>query len=146
MSGALRSILETACRKFYLNLDDLTVLSAQVDPYRLDTPSGHRDGKWVAEQFDRLYGRTKKTHWRGLHYAIVAAGKVRKPNGSVYINTDADWQWLSETAGKAARWLGYVPFDRITDNRNAAPIIHRKAKPFPRTHLSVGLINPYISK
>ena len=43
-----------------------------------------------------------------------------------YENNDEDWTWLSETAGKAARWLGYIPFERITDNRNAEPVIHHK--------------------
>ena len=31
-------------------------------------------------------------------------------------------------AAKAARWLGYVEFDRIVDNRNPAPVIHRYRK------------------
>ena len=26
-------------------------------------------------------------------------------------------------AGKAARWLGYLPFDQIVDQRNAAPVV-----------------------
>ena len=43
--GALRSVLETACDKAGCSLGDLTVLSAQVDPYRLDTRSSHRDSQ-----------------------------------------------------------------------------------------------------
>ena len=62
-----------------------------------------------------------------------------KPNGEVYRNTDEDWLWLSEAAGKAARWLGYIPFERITDNRNAEPIIHRKARVTPEAFVSIGL-------
>ena len=34
----------------------MTVLSPQADPYRLDTPAGHRDGAWLAEQLDRAFG------------------------------------------------------------------------------------------
>ena len=34
-----------------------------------------------------------------------------KPDGSPYTNTEKDWTWLDEKAGKAARWLGYIPFD-----------------------------------
>jgi hypothetical protein len=81
--GALRSVLERACTKAACSLGDLTVLSAQVDPYRLDTPSGHRDGKWIAEHFDRLVGGSKKIHWRGLQ-VLVAASALVKPNGDVY--------------------------------------------------------------
>jgi hypothetical protein len=137
--GVLRCVLEKASAKIGSSLSDLTVLSAQVDPYRLDTPSGHRDGEWVAEQLERFVRRGKKIHWRGLHYAIVAKGGIRKPDGKIYVNSNEDWEWLSSVAGKAARWLGYIPFDRITDNRNAAPIIHRKARVIPQAFVSIGL-------
>jgi hypothetical protein len=111
--GTLRSVLEAACTKAGCGLGELTVLSAQVDPYRLDTASGHRDGQWVAEQLERLVKRSKKIHWRGLHYVIVVKGDIRKPNGEIYVNSNEDWEWLSSVAGKAARWLGYIPFERI---------------------------------
>jgi len=46
---------------------------------------------------------------------------VKKPDGRVYINDKECWLWLSETAADAARWLRYLPFDRIHDGRNEAP-------------------------
>jgi hypothetical protein len=76
---------------------------------------------------------------RGLHYVIVVRGNVRKPNGEIYRNTDEDWEWLSTVAGKAARWLGYIPFERILDNRNAEPIIHRKARVVPWAFVTIGV-------
>lgn len=136
--GALRRVLETACEEHGVNLRDLTVLSPQIDPYRFDTPTSHREGAWAAEQLQRLYGDTKRAHWRGLHYAIIMSPeKVRKPDGSIYQNSDDDWLWLQSSAGKAARWLGYIPFDRIIDQRNAPPIIHRKARVAPEPRLAV---------
>jgi len=137
--GALRSVLEKACLKSRCNLGDLTVLSAQVDPYRLDTPSGHRDGQWLAEHLDRLVGRSKKIHWRGLHYVLVATSGLVKPNGDVFVNDDDNWTWLVNVAGKAARWLGYIDFERITDNRNAEPFIHHKASVKPKAFVTVGV-------
>ena len=137
--GALRSVLETACEKQGCGLGNLTVLSAQVDPYRLDTPAGHRDGQWVLKQFKRVLKRGARIHWRGLHYAIVVLGNVRKPDGEIYRNTDEDWEWLSTVAGKAARWLGYIPFERILDNRNAEPIIHRKARVVSGAFVTIGV-------
>jgi hypothetical protein len=137
--NVLRKILETACTKQKASLSDLTVLSAQVDPYRLDTDAGHRDGAWLATQLNTLCGPTTRIHWRGLHYAIVQDAKIKKPNGEIYRNTEADWIWLSESAGKSSRWLGYIPFERIIDQRNAEPIIHRKAKVRPEACLSIGL-------
>jgi hypothetical protein len=137
--GVLRAIIENARDKHGFSLTQLTVLSIQVDPYRIDTTSGHRDGAWVAHHLNRLVGRTKKIHWRGLHYVIVAKGNIRKPNGEIFRNTEDDWTWLSAVAGKAARWLGYVPFERITDNRNAEPVIFRKARVTPGAYVSIGL-------
>jgi hypothetical protein len=137
--NVLRQIMEVACDEHQASLSDLTVLSAAVDPYRIDTPAGHRDGSWLAAQLSALYGPTKRAHWRGLHYAIVADGKIRKPNGEIYLNTEEDWQWLTTEPAKAARWLGYIPFERIIDQRNSPPIIHRKARITPVAHLSIGL-------
>jgi hypothetical protein len=136
--GALRRILESACEEHKASLTDLTVLSAQVDPYRIDTAAGHRDGAWLAEQLAKLYGPAQRAHWRGLHYAIVANGKIRKPNGEIYRNTEDDWNWLAGPA-KAGRWLGYIPFDRIVDQRNSPPAIHHKARVLPEARLSIGL-------
>jgi hypothetical protein len=79
--GALRSVLETACEEQGCGLGGLTVLSTQVDPYRLDTAAGHGDGQWIAKQLKRALKRGALIHWRGLHYAIVAQGNVRKPDG-----------------------------------------------------------------
>jgi hypothetical protein len=135
----LRAVLEAACTKSGCGLGELTVLSAQVDPYRLDTPSGHRDGQWLAEHFNHLVSRNKKLHWRGLHYVLVSTPGIVKPNGEPYLNDDANWTWLIDTAGKAARWLGHISFERISDNRNSAPIIHRKASLKLRSLVSIGL-------
>ena len=97
--GALRSVLELASDETGFALGDLTVLSAQVDPYRLDTPAGHRDGRWVAGQLRRaLKSSAAKIHWRGLHYAIVSQGAVRKPNGEPYLNNDDNWTCLLYTS------------------------------------------------
>src|SRR5262245_55505630 len=84
--GALRSVLETACAKAGCRLGVLPVLSAQVDPYRLDTRSSHRDGQWLAEQLDRAIGKKRRIHWRGLHYVLVSTSNLVKPNGDIYVN------------------------------------------------------------
>jgi hypothetical protein len=137
--GVLRSVLEKACTKADCSLSNLTVLSAQVDPYRLDTLSGHRDGKWLAEHFDRLVGRSKKIHWRGLHYVLVSTSGLVKPNGDVFVNDEDNWIWLVNVAGKAARWLGHIDFERISDHRNSEPFIHHKASIRPKAFVTVGV-------
>jgi hypothetical protein len=76
--------------------------------------------------------------WRGLHYAILSL-EARKPNGFAYTNTDADWRWLQEKAADAARWLGYLPFEAIHDQRNPNWTVRRFKEPTPRATLSVGI-------
>ena len=83
----------------------------------------------------------RKIHLRGLHYMLVS-GEVAKPDGLPYTNTEEDWTWLVMHAAKAARWLGYIPFDQIVDARNAEPVINvREPKPElpPQPWISVGL-------
>ena len=65
-----------------LSMKDLTVLAAQNDPFRLDTPANHRDSKWLADTLAAL-AITGKIHLRGLHYAIsMAPTPFTKPDGT----------------------------------------------------------------
>lgn len=132
MSG-LRATLEAAVTEGGYSLGDLTVLAPQNDPFRVDTPSGHRDGEWLAIQAEKLAGRT--IHLRGLHYMVLGE---TKPDGTPYTNTDADWLWLSGKAGKAARWLGYIPFQQITDERNTPPVVRIFEHPEPYSSIDIG--------
>lgn len=100
------------------SMADWTVMSNLTDPYRLDTPANHRDAKWLADAFAQ--GKLVQIHCRGLHYTIVSMPALRKPNGEPYLNDVDNWTWLQRTAG-VARWLGYIDFEAITDERNAGP-------------------------
>lgn len=113
------------------SLKSLTVLAPQNDPFRVDTPAGHRDAQWLTDKINDL-GLTGPRHLRGLHYALIGQ---TKPNGSPYKNTDEDWTWLAAPA-KAARWLGYLPFDRIVDQRNDEPEVQLWATPDPQPFIS----------
>jgi hypothetical protein len=131
MSHALRMALEETG----LPLRDVTVLAQQNDPFRQDTPAGRRDGAWLADTLEKL-GIDEPRHCRGLHYALI--GQI-KPDGKGYTSSDADWQWLSGDALKAARWLGYIPWDRIVDERNAPPITRLWRPPVVETEIT-GLV------
>jgi hypothetical protein len=104
-------------------MGELTVLAPQNDPYRTDTPAGHRDAAWFKEQIDRFVP-DGRIHLRGLHYQVSVVADVVLPNGTPYTNTDENWTWLQSKAAKAARWLAYVPFEQIVDQRNEPPKIH----------------------
>jgi hypothetical protein len=122
-----------------LSMKDLTVLAPQNDPFRLDTQANHRDSKWLADTLAEL-AITGRFHLRGLHYAIsMAPEPFMKPDGTRYVNDDRNWDWISAVAMKAARWLGYIPWDSVFDKRNAEPIIHEFVQPNPWPYLSIGL-------
>jgi hypothetical protein len=127
-SNALRSTLKTAGG----SLKSLTVLAPQNDPFRVDTDANHRDGAWLANTIEGI-GVSGRRHLRGLHYILIGQ---HKPNGQPYTNTDTDWLWLG-SAAKAARWLGYLQFDQIVDQRNAVPEIREFAPPNPQPWVSV---------
>jgi hypothetical protein len=122
--GKLHQILEEAVELEFCNPDELTVLSKAKDPYRLDTTAGHRLGRWCADLIERFLAPEAKIHLRGLHYLLTVSADVTCPDGSRYTNSDAIWEWFADTAMKAARWLGYVSFTRIVDERNAPPELY----------------------
>jgi hypothetical protein len=119
----------------------VTVLSPANDPFRQSTKTGHRDAKWFREQMERFLSPEETVHLRGLHYRIVVAADVVLPNGMPYGNTDDTWTFLVSDAAKAARWLGYVPFERIVDERNAPPEIFVLSELLyePSSRISTGL-------
>jgi hypothetical protein len=134
----LRAVLESAQAEAGCSAADLTVLSTPVGPYRLDTPTGRAEGTWLAGQMDRLGLESRQIHLRGLHYALVSTAALVKPNGEPYRNTEKDWLWLQSSAAKAARWLGFVPFDAIVDERNAAPVIRVRPATAPSVEIGLG--------
>jgi hypothetical protein len=130
-TNALRAVIEQADG----SLKDHTVLSVQVDPYRLDTPANHVVGKWFAEQMTRLRLIERRLHLRGIHYALL--GSTAMPTGEPYSNTGECWEWLQNEAAKAARWLRYVPFDAISDARNEPPTILVQPRQAPDAWVAV---------
>lgn len=135
-ASPLRLVLESAMAEHGLSMKDLTVLDKATDPFRVDTPAGHRDGRWFADAVDDLGYRGRTIHLRGMHYMLLSRVK---PDGTAYENTAKDWQWLVGGPGKAARFLAYVPFESIIDQRNAPPVIREFREFEPEAYLTVGI-------
>lgn len=51
-----------------------TVMSDVSDPFRMDKPTNHRNGAWLADTMAGL-GITQQIHDRGIHYAILGQPK-----------------------------------------------------------------------
>jgi hypothetical protein len=97
---------------------DLLVLSPKYDPFN-ETKASRRDAQWFADQVARFMP-SGQVHLRGMYYRILAAGNVQLPDESRFVGT-AETSVLIENAGKYARYLGLVAFDRIVDERAAPP-------------------------
>ena len=121
-TGPLAAVIHAAKAETGRSLSELTVMDIDNDPYRIDTPSKHRDAQWFAGLVARFVAPDKKIHSRGVYYAALASGDVIKPNGEAFVGTAENADFVKE-AGSLARWLGYVPFERIVDNKNDAPIV-----------------------
>ncbi len=121
----LAAALAGARERSGLTADALTVMAHSNDPYRLDTPKNRSAAAWFASMVARFLPDGRAIHLRGLHYRIASAGDVVRPDGWTYINDAEAWMWLGD-ASQAARWLGLVPWHRIRDERNSAPIVHAK--------------------
>ncbi|MGH7056418.1 MAG: hypothetical protein ACREFZ_00860 [Acetobacteraceae bacterium] len=114
--GRLRHVVTRAKAAAGCRNPELMVLARQNDPYFVNDEAL---AGWFAEQVAR-WVPSGTIHLRGLFYRVVAAGNVAKLDGAIFTNTEANWRYLGIGA-KHARWLGYVPFERIIDERNAAP-------------------------
>jgi hypothetical protein len=124
--GVLGQKLQELCIARNCSMNALTVLASDNDPYRWDTERGHLIGQWFKEMVDRFVPGIATVHPRGIHYRISSAADVQRPTYPnrclqwiPYVNDFYSWQFVSEDASEAARWLGYVPFWRIVDERNA---------------------------
>ena len=135
--GVLRLVLDAAREEEGCSRDALTVLGVRHDPYRLESDVNRAEGTWLAARINSVYRPIQRVHIRGLHYALFAAGNVRKPNGEIYSNSIEDYEWLG-FAVKKARWLGVLPFDRISDNRNSEPTLCRTNEPIGEVSGYVG--------
>ncbi len=141
-STALRRVIEDARDDTGMPLKDFTVLSASRDPYRLDTPANHLLGKWLEDAYAEVNPAARRVHLRGLHYMLV--GRVEQPDGTSYVNDDETWIWLQEKAAKAARYLGYLPWEALRDARNSPPQIFTDEFKPPEWRLSTGDVELYL--
>jgi hypothetical protein len=98
----------------------LIALSDSRDPFYL-TPARHAGAAWFAEIW-AVIDPPDGVHLRRFHYRIVSlAERPSKLDGSLYQNTEHDWNLLSG-ASVDARALGLVDAGKFTDRRAGEPI------------------------
>jgi hypothetical protein len=121
-TGVLADKITAAGAQFGVPVDTLLVLSPQCDPYA--AWRYRRNAEWFARLSDRFVPACGKKHLRGLFYrCVMTKDEIRWPNGKVLVNNYNHWSAFLRAAS-AARWLGLVPFNRISDERNAEAVIY----------------------
>ena len=97
---------------------DFLVLARHSDTFYSGSPGNITGAEWFAALWNHWGGG----HIRRIHYKTQATGNIKKPDGSIYQNTQSDWGYLCKVA-KHARYLGYLKPEQFTDKRNDKPII-----------------------
>jgi hypothetical protein len=114
--------LKELAKQLGYSVTNLLALAPKNDPFYSGTPADVTKGQWFANIYNRAgFSRFRAPHLRRVHYWTVSQEPVVKmPDGKPYENTQRCWEFLTE-AGKAARYLGLVPLNGITDNKNPQP-------------------------
>lgn len=104
---------------------ELLALSPNNDPFYKGTPGDVTKGRWFADIYRRAgYSIFRPPHLRRVHYWTVSQEPaILMPNGKPYENTERCWDFIVD-ASKAARYLGLVPINGITDNKNPQPHVY----------------------
>ena len=100
---------------------DLLALSPNNDPFYVGSKGQMEKAKWFANVYKQM-GSPEECHIRRVHYWLVSKA-LKKPDGSVYENTEEDWGFLTMCA-KYARYAGFVPIENMIDKRNPPAIQH----------------------
>jgi hypothetical protein len=122
----LRRLADT----YGVSTSDVRLLSRNRDPFWMGTDGHHAKAEWFADLWQQaVAGRVEETiHIRGVHYFIVSLDEDVAPPGNcsweIYKNEKTCFNYLADAA-VAARVLGYVPLDGITDEKNTENTVTR---------------------
>lgn len=119
--ATLKAVAKASGRR----VTDLLALAPKNDPFYVGSPAQVERGRWFTDAYAAAgYSQDRPPHLRRVHYWTVSQPRpLIMPDGKPYENTQACWEFMGE-ASKAARYLGMVAVDGITDNKNPAPALH----------------------
>lgn len=106
-----------------LPLEKLLALAPNNDPFYIGSDTEIANAVWVYGIWNKMVTEQKKhsVYARGMHYWYSSFKDSMRPDGTPYINSDTDWSFMKQ-AVRNARYFNLIPYDRITDEKNPAPI------------------------
>jgi hypothetical protein len=118
-------VIKATAKANGLKVTDLLALSPGCDPFYVGSPGQMDKANWGASVYGGM-GSPRECHIRRVHYWVVSQEpKLVKPDGSEYLNTVKDWEFLN-LALKYARYAGFIPAENFIDRRNPAPIVNAR--------------------
>ena len=113
--------IKATAKEYGHKVSDYLALSQSADPFYCGSPGQMEKAEWFAEVYRKM-GSPENVHVRRAHYWLVSQDpKYLKPDGTVYLNNDQCWKFVS-LASKYARYAGLVPMGSFIDRRNPEPI------------------------
>lgn len=115
-------VIKRLAKDHKMKVNDLLALAPQNDPFYTGSKAQIRDAEWVADLYSNVLDSPRDVHIRRIHYRLIS-DDTPKPDGTLYQNTQNDWQYLVN-ACKYARYLDLIPADNFIDRRNPDPEIN----------------------
>ncbi|MHA1691253.1 MAG: hypothetical protein ACTSU7_06420, partial [Candidatus Heimdallarchaeaceae archaeon] len=99
------------------NISDLIVLTLDNGPYYVGSKTHIRKAKFFSRIAEQVHSRRTKFHNRAVHYTALSNNETVQVRGEnvPYGSTDSHSASIVDDGSKYARYLGYVPYDWITD-------------------------------
>src|SRR5215218_6334863 len=88
----------------------MLVLSQQNDPFYAGNGAEGDKARWFAELWER-FGYSSGVHLRRVHYRIVSEGNILKPDGKLYENDRACWEYMQGASRRQTSTWGRVLLD-----------------------------------
>lgn len=128
--------LKILAKQMKTPVDNLIAETRTNDPFYSGTPADVIKAEWFRDIWEKL-GCGTGTHIRRIHYKMIGiAGGVPMPDGRIYGNEEADWNYL-ELAAKHARYQGLVSAKDFVDMRTPTPFIFAEYKPIYMPYLHI---------
>lgn len=125
MTAETRKRIQEEAARLDTSIKHLIAMSPGRDPFYIGSEMDYVKANWFREMWDQ-YGYIGQ-HLRGFHYTLQAfAGPdilhplpraIRRPDGQLYLNTDACWSYLKDVFS-VARFLGTIGFGVVKDKRS----------------------------
>lgn len=123
-------------------IEDFLVMTPQRDPFYAGTPGDVAAAEWFMavwnqQGMDARAAEGRTVYVRTMHYTATAPDPLERitpppppwGRGRAYENITSDYDQMV-FASVIARYLGYLPFDAIVDNRNKSSIYNADDEPF----------------